>query len=172
MFPPRHVDFEGHNGQNALFFRHNDAGTLQMDETDHDLLALLQENARLPVANLARRLGLARSTVQARLERLETRGIIRGYALRLGEAADPTRIRATVLIALQPHATPAVLARLKKLPQVRAAHTASGRFDMVLEVAAQTTRELDDTLDFIGETEGVRSSESLIHLSTRIDRRG
>ena len=142
-----------------------------MDKTDHDLLALLQENARLPVALLARRLGLARSTVQARLDRLETRGIIAGYALRLGAAAGRDLIRATVLIAIEPRATPAVLSRLKNLPQVRAAHTASGRFDMVLEVAADSTKQLDETLDSIGEIDGVRSSESLIHLSTRIDRR-
>ncbi len=142
-----------------------------MDETDRALLTLLQENARLPVATLARRLGLARSTVQARIERLEARGIIAGYALRLGEEAGPIRIRATVLVWLEPRAAPAVLARLRSLPQVRAAHTASGRFDMVLEVAAHSTRELDETLDLIGETEGVRGSESLIHLSTRIDRR-
>ncbi len=142
-----------------------------MDKTDRDLLALLQDNARLPVAMLARRLGLARSTVQARLERLEARGIIKGYALRLGAEAGRELIRATVLIAIEPRAAPAVLSRLKNLPQVRAAHTASGRFDMVLEVAAVSTRQLDETLDSIGEIDGVRSSESLIHLSTRIDRR-
>jgi len=142
-----------------------------MDETDRALLSLLNENARLPVATLARRLGLARSTVQARLERLETRGIIAGYALRLGAAAQPDLIRATVLVALAPRTTPAVLARLKSLPQIEAAHTASGRFDMVLQVAATSTKQLDETLDSIGEIDGVRSSESLIHLSTRIDRR-
>ncbi len=143
-----------------------------MDETDRTILALLNENARMPVALLARRLGLARSTVQARLERLETRGIIKGYALRLGTAAGKEKIRATVLISIEPRATPAVLSRLKKLVQIRAAHTASGRFDMVLEIAADSTDELDKTLDSIGEIDGVKSSESLIHLSTRIDRRG
>ncbi len=142
-----------------------------MDEIDRDMLALLSENARLPVATLARRLSLARSTVQARLERLEARGIIQGYALRLGEGAYGDMIRATVLIAIEPRATPAVLARLNSLPQVEAAHTASGRFDMVLQIRAASTSELDQTLDSIGEIDGVRSSESLIHLSTRIDRR-
>ncbi len=142
-----------------------------MDEIDRDMLALLSENARLPVATLARRLSLARSTVQARLERLEARGIIQGYALRLGEGAYGDMIRATVLIAIEPRATPAVLARLKSLPQVEVAHTASGRFDMVLQIRAASTSELDQTLDSIGEIDGVRSSESLIHLSTRIDRR-
>ncbi|RME13996.1 MAG: Lrp/AsnC family transcriptional regulator [Alphaproteobacteria bacterium] len=143
-----------------------------MDETDRKLLDLLSENARAPVASLARRLGLARTTVQARIDRLEARGIIAGYALRLGEGAGRAPIRATVLLTLEPRATPAVLARLKSMPQVEAAHTASGRFDLVVTLAARSTAELDDTLDRIAEAEGVKGSESLIHLSTKIDRRG
>ncbi|HBB83887.1 MAG TPA: AsnC family transcriptional regulator, partial [Sulfitobacter sp.] len=61
--------------------------TPQLDDTDRALIAALQSNARLPVADLARSLGLARTTVQARLERLERSGAIVGYTLRLGEAA-------------------------------------------------------------------------------------
>ncbi|WP_133489416.1 Lrp/AsnC family transcriptional regulator [Aliiroseovarius marinus] len=143
-----------------------------MDDTDRELLAQLESNARLPVATLARRLGLARSTVQARIERLEEKGIIAGYALRLGDAARGDRIRATVLISIEPRSTPAVLARLKTLTQVEAAHTASGRWDMVLQLAAPSTALLDEVLDAIGEIDGVKGSESLIHLSTRIDRLG
>ncbi len=142
-----------------------------MDETDEALLRLLAENARAPVAVLARKLGLARSTVQARIDRLEARGEIAGYALRRGTAASAPLIRATVLLSLQPRALASVLGRLKSLPQVEAAHTASGRFDLVLSLAAQTTAELDVVLDRIGELDGVLSSESLIHLTTRIDRR-
>ncbi len=141
-----------------------------MDDTDRQLLIQLESNARLPVATLARRLGLARSTVQARIERLEERGIIAGYALKLGDGARRDQIRATVLISLEPRSTPAVLARLKTLSPVETAHTASGRFDMVLQLAAGSTAELDHALDVIGEIDGVKSSESLIHLSTRIDR--
>lgn len=143
-----------------------------MDETDRALLTQLSANARIPVATLARRLGLARSTVQARIERLETRGVIKGYVVKLGDVARGDNIRATVLISIQPRATPAVLARLKSLPQIEAAHTASGRFDMVLQITARSTSEFDQTLDAIGEIDGVKSSESLIHLSTRIDRLG
>ena len=56
-----------------------------MDEIDDTLIELLVENARMPVANLATKMNLARSTVQARLERLEQRGIITGYTVRLGD---------------------------------------------------------------------------------------
>lgn len=143
-----------------------------MDDIDARLLALLGDNARAPVATLARRLGLARSTVQARIDRLEAKGVIAGYALRLGAGANAAEIRATVLLTIEPRATPAVLARLKGMRQVEAAHTASGRFDLVVTLSANSTAELDDTLDRIGAIDGVKGSESLIHLSTKIDRRG
>lgn len=143
-----------------------------MDETDRAILDALGQNARLPVSALAKALGLARSTVQARLDRLEGRGIIAGYAVRLGDGARAGEIRATVLLMLEPRAAPAVLARLRAIGQVKSAHTASGRFDLVLAVSAASTEALDETLDRIGEIEGVKGTESLIHLSTKIDRAG
>ena len=122
------------------------------------------------VAVLSRRLKVARSTVQARLERLENTGAIAGYTLRLGEAARASRIRATVLVTTEPRSLPAILARLRVLPQVERIHSTSGRVDLLLQLATATTSELDDILDRIGGIEGVRSSESLIHLSTKLDR--
>ena len=142
---------------------------MQTDETDRALIALFQENARLPVATLARRLGLARTTVQARLERLENTGVIAGYSVRLSQSARPA-LRATALVSIEPRSGPAVLARLKSLPQVRRVHTTSGRFDLIVMIEANTTEALDETLDRIGEAKGVKGSESLIHLSTKLDR--
>ncbi len=143
---------------------------MQIDETDHELLSLLADNARAPVATLARRLGLARTTVQARLDRLEHSGVIAGYTLRLSESLRAP-LRATALVSIEPRSAPAVLSRLKSLPSVRTVHTTSGRFDLIVGLEADTTEALDDTLDRIGETRGVKSSESLIHLSTKLDRR-
>jgi len=143
-----------------------------MDDLDHALLALLRENARMSATDLARRAGVARSTVQARIERMENTGVIAGYTVKPGLAAQRGQIRATVLLQLEPRATPAVLDRLRHMAQVECAHTASGRFDLVLQLRADTTDTLDRALDAIGETRGVKSSESLIHLSTRIDRAG
>ena len=143
---------------------------MQIDKLDHALLALLRETARMPVAGLARRLGLARTTVQARLDRLEETGTIAGYTVRVTDALRAP-IRATALVSIEPRSAPTVLARLESLPGVRTVHTTSGRVDLIVGLEAATTEELDDTLDRIGEAKGVRSSESLIHLSTRIDRR-
>ncbi len=141
----------------------------QIDDTDRAILALLAENARSPVTTLAKRLGLARTTVQARLERMEAQGTIRGYRVELGQAVAP-RLRATALLQIEPRSGPAVLARLKSLPQVESVHTTSGRFDLIVQLSADSTEVLDETLDRIGEARGVRSSESLIHLSTKLDR--
>src|SRR6056297_2735783 len=142
---------------------------MQLDDTDRELLALLADNARLPVATLARRLGLARTTVQARLDRLESSGIIAGYTLRLSDAARAP-LRATALLSVEPRSGPAVLSRLRSIPEERRVHTTSGRFDLIVTLEAETTEALDETLDRIGEAKGVRSSESLIHLATKIDR--
>lgn len=141
-----------------------------MDDLDRNILAQLSGDARMSVAVLARRLRVARSTVQARLERLESTGAIAGYTLRLGEAARGARIRATVLLGIEPRAQPGVLSRLKTLPQVERVHTTSGRVDLLLQLATASTTELDETLDRIGAIDGVRSSESLIHLATKLDR--
>jgi DNA-binding Lrp family transcriptional regulator len=137
---------------------------------DRTILGLLGADARMSVATLARRLKVARSTVQARLERLETTGIIAGYTLKLGEAARTARIRATILLTIEPRAQAGILQRLKAVPEVETAHSTSGRFDLLLQVSAPGTAALDEVLDRIGQMQGVKSSESLIHLSTRIDR--
>jgi DNA-binding Lrp family transcriptional regulator len=141
-----------------------------MDDLDRGILSLLGADARMSVATLARRLKVARSTIQARLERLETGGIIAGYTVKLGEAARQGRIRATVLLSIEPRAQAAVLARLKAIPEVERINTTSGRVDLLLQVAASSTSVLDGVLDQVGEITGVRSSESLIHLSTKLDR--
>lgn len=144
---------------------------MQIDETDRALIALLAEDARLPVADLARQLSVARTTVQARLERLVTKGAIAGFTIRRGALLRPA-LRATVLVSLEPRSGPAVLARLRAMPVVEQVHTTSGRVDLIVTLSAQTTEELDRTLDQIGEVKGVKGSESLIHLTTKVDRAG
>lgn len=141
-----------------------------MDEVDRNILALLGADARMSVALLARRLKVARSTIQARLERLETTGIIGGYTLKLGEAARQGRIRASILLSIEARAQAGIVTRLKSIPEVERAFTTSGRFDLLLQIAAPNTQVLDQVLDEIGTITGVQSSESLIHLSTKIDR--
>ena len=71
-----------------------------MTEGDEALISLLRVNARLPVSELARRLGVSRTTVQDRLKRLENNGIIAGYSVRLGEMETERLISAFVTIVV------------------------------------------------------------------------
>lgn len=141
-----------------------------MDELDRNIIGLLGADARMSVATLSRRLKVARSTIQARLERLETTGIIAGYTLKLGEGARQGRLRASVLLTIEPRAQAGILQRLKAIAEVERVFTTSGRFDLLMQIACPNTQVLDQVLDQIGTITGVKSSESLIHLSTRIDR--
>ena len=141
-----------------------------MDDLDRNIIGLLSADARMSVATLARRMKVARSTVQARLERLETTGVIAGYTLKLGEAARQGRLRASVLLTIEPRAQAAIITRLKAIGEIEKVFTTSGRYDLLLQVAAPSTQVLDQVLDQIGALTGVVSSESLIHLSTKFDR--
>lgn len=137
---------------------------------DRNIIGLLSADARMSVATLARRMKVARSTVQARLERLETTGVIAGYTLKLGEAARQGRLRASVLLTIEPRAQAAIITRLKAIGEIEKVFTTSGRYDLLLQIAAPSTQVLDQVLDQIGALTGVVSSESLIHLSTKFDR--
>jgi len=141
-----------------------------MDDTDHHLIALLSENARRSISSLAGQLGLARTTVQARLESLERRGVIAGYTIRKGKDFLDNEIQATVLLQFEPAKQAAAVARLETILEVEAAYTASGRFDMILSVKAQNTAHLDTILDKIAALSGISSTESLIRLSSKFDR--
>ena len=134
---------------------------------DDALLSLLQENARLSTAELARRLGVARSTVQGRLERLERSGVIRGYGVRLSPAALARQVEAHVMISIEPAQQVAIERRLKAIRGVTALYTVSGNFDLIAMVGAETTEALDVALDEIRGCPGVRATQTSVLLSRR-----
>lgn len=146
-------------------------GIMQIDATDRLILALLEENARMPTAELARRAGLSRTTVQSRIERLERGGAIAGYAVVMGAAARDA-IRAQVMITLAPRHVSSVEEALRRFPEIRELHAVSGQIDMIAVVGAQTTEAINDAIDRIGMLEGVDRTTSAIVLSTRVMRQG
>jgi DNA-binding Lrp family transcriptional regulator len=141
-----------------------------MDPQDEALLASLRENARKPVAELARSLGLSRTTVQSRLARLERIGIIAGYGVKFNEAYEAGRIHAFIMLTIEPKQASAVTAALKKLPDVRRLQSVSGPFDMIATVEAKTVADMDATIDLIGAVKGVERTNSSIVLSNKFER--
>lgn len=140
------------------------------DDLDRRLLALLQADARAPVAELARRLGVARTTVLARLARLQAEGVIVGYTVRLARDDGDRFVEAYVGISVQPRAGAGVTARLASLPELRQLSSVSGEWDYLALLRADGTARLDAVLDEIGGFEGVLRTTTHIVLARRIDR--
>ncbi len=142
------------------------------DTLDRQLIALLQANARASTATLARQLGVARSTVVARLARLERDGTVLGYTVRLGPHAERPPVRAHVGISVQPRSGPGVVQRLQKLPELVQLASVSGDVDYIAIVQADSTERLDTLLDAIGQIDGVIRTSTWVVLAVRIDRAG
>jgi DNA-binding Lrp family transcriptional regulator len=104
-----------------------------MDDTDRRLIALLRENARVPVATLAHLLKVSRGTVQNRIDRLTADGVIGGFTVRLKPEAEPQRVRAITMVAVDGEHATAVVKALRGLPEVHALHTTNGRWDSELK---------------------------------------
>lgn len=146
------------------------ASSQPRDQLDRDLIALLQANARESTANLARKLGVARTTIVARLARLELDGVIVGYTTRLGSDAMGHGVQAYVGISISPKAQREVIKRLSRLPELRQLASVSGDFDYMALLRADTTMRLDALLDEIGEMEGVIKTTTSVVLALKVDR--
>ena len=141
--------------------------TLSMlDNTDHQLIALLRDNARLPVSTLAQTLRVSRGTVVNRLRKLETSGVISGYTVRLKPAAEAHRIRAWMGIEIAGNTTEGVRKALRGEPAVHTLHSTNGRWDFVAELRADTLEAFDRALGRIRAIDGIESTETSILLST------
>jgi len=141
-----------------------------MDATDRQLLALLRSNARTPVAKLASALGVSRGTVQHRIDRLIADRVLLGFTVRTASEADPHRVRALMMISVEGDRSDAILDALRGYPEVRAMHTTNGRWDLVVELGADSLGAFDEALRRIRTIKGIANSEtSLLLRSSRVE---
>lgn len=137
-----------------------------MDELDHALIALLRNNARMNVADLAHKLKVSRGTVKNRIRKLEDSQVIVGYTVRLRPDAEPGRIRAWMGVLVEGNQTRQVIASLLGEPGVSSLHDTNGRWDLLAELEARSMTELSEILERIRLISGIRSTETSIHLAT------
>ena len=140
------------------------------DTLDRRLLALLQADARSSAADLARQLGVARTTVLARLTRMERNGVIVGYTVRLGQDDTGRGVEAYVGITTAPKSGALLTQRLSALPELRQLCSVSGEFDYLALLRAESPARLDALLDEIGAIDGVVKTTTSVVLARRIDR--
>jgi len=137
-----------------------------LDDIDRQLIAVLRDDARTPVAALAKRLGVSRGTVQNRIERLMRLGEVLGFTLRLPPQAEAQRVRAVMAIAVEGERSSAVVAALRGFPEIEAVHTTNGRWDLMAELSADSLAAFSRALDGIRQIKGIATTETSILLAT------
>lgn len=137
-----------------------------MDDTDRQLVALLRNNARLPVATLAKSLGVSRGTAQNRIDRLIEKGTIQGFTVRVRREDERQRIRAIMMIGVEGERSDKILKALRGNPEITAVHTTNGRWDMVLELTTDTLESFDRVLHRVRQINGISASETSLLLSS------
>jgi DNA-binding Lrp family transcriptional regulator len=136
-----------------------------LDATDRLLVEQLRENARLPTATLARRLGVSRGTVQNRIDRLIQAGVLLGFTVRLRGDADAGMVRAIAVLELRAGEARAAVTALKLIPEISRIYSTNGRWDLVVELRAADLAELDLVLTEIRAIRAISHSETNILLA-------
>jgi Lrp/AsnC family transcriptional regulator, leucine-responsive regulatory protein len=140
----------------------------ELDDIDRQLLELLQKDDRLSLADLGKGVGLAASSVNERVKRLVTRGVIEGFHARVAPEALGLDILAFVFVSWSDQAGEApFLARVNASPSVLECHRVTGAWNYLLKVRVSDTRALERFLgDVIQSLQGVQRIETLIALSS------
>ena len=138
-----------------------------IDDLDRRVLALLRADARQPVAVLAKALKVSRGTVQNRIDRMLTRGVIQGFTVRSHDEVETHRVRAVTSIAIEGERSGAVIKALQGFAEVRRVHTTNGRWDLIAELEVETLEAFSAALDALRQIEGIASTETSILLATR-----
>ena len=137
-----------------------------MDSTDLQLIALLRQDARAPVALLAQKLGVSRGTVANRIRKLEDEGVLVGYTVLLRPDVETQRITAWMSITVDGNQTREVIAHLLGEPGVAGLHDTNGRWDLLAELRAAHLGELAAVLERVRLIRGIAATETSIHLQT------
>jgi DNA-binding Lrp family transcriptional regulator len=140
----------------------------EIDQLDARLLLTLRAHPRIGLLEVSRRLGVARGTVQARLDKLVARGVVTGF----GPEVDPTHmgypVVAFVFLEISQGRLTDAVEHLEHVPEVLEAHGTSGDRDLLCRVVAHTPGHLQEIVNRILDTPAVRRSTSYVALSEQI----
>lgn len=147
----------------------NTGQDVQLDALDARLIDLLAEEPRIGVLECSRRLGVARGTVQARLDKLVERRVIAGFGPDISLAAIGFGVTSFVTLEIsQRHGHDPVTAHLAAIPEVLEAHTITGSSDLLCRIVARSNTDLQRVIDQIVASEGIRRASTIIALAEQI----
>lgn len=136
------------------------------DALDRSIIAHLRADGRASLSTLAAAIGVARGTIQNRLDRLIATGTLMGFTIRVREDYDENAVRAVMLIEVVGKSTTQVVARLRGLPEICALHTTNGKWDLVADIRTTSLAEFDRVLRQVRMIDGVSNSETSLLLSS------
>jgi DNA-binding Lrp family transcriptional regulator len=144
---------------------------MHLKTSDREIINALKQDGRIPISDLARQLGISRTTAQHRLKQLEENGVIQGYTVKLLDDSASGTFEAYVNLVVDPPANVSVTLALEKIPEVQALFTVSGKIDFVAIIRVVSPAELDAILDKICALKGVKETRSALVLASKFDRR-
>jgi len=138
-----------------------------MDDADRKLIAALRRDSRKTLSELSADMGLSRTTVRSRIDRLVRDGVILGFTVVLKEETRQSPVRGLMLLGIEGHGTDRIVHRLSGIPAVQTIHSTNGKWDLIAEIGTETLEELDSVLAEIRRFDGVMTSETNLLLATR-----
>ena len=144
-----------------------------MDDLDRRVIDLFAQDPRVGVLEASRRLGVARGTVQARLDKLERSGVVTGYGPELSPEALGYPVTAFLTLEIRQEADEqgghdAVGAHLAAIPEVLEAHTITGAGDLMARVVARSNADLQRVIDLVLAAPAITRSSTVIALATQV----
>ncbi|MDC1510152.1 Lrp/AsnC family transcriptional regulator [Oceanospirillaceae bacterium] len=139
-----------------------------IDSKDQSIISLLQKDGRMSVKDIAKAIGLTRTTVTKRMERLEASGVITGYSAVVRKDFFDKKIRGWVMINTIPNLEEAAISAMKMIPEVSRIYTTNGRWDLAVAIWAADLESFDAALTKIRQVDGIENTETNLLLSSRI----
>ncbi len=136
------------------------------DDLDRRIIAHLRADGRASLAKLADALGVARGTVQSRLDRLIETGTLLGFTVRVREDYDARSVHAVMMIEVVGKSTTQVIRKLRGFPEIQTLHTTNGNWDLVASIRADSLSDFDRVLREVRMIDGVSNSETSLLLSS------
>jgi DNA-binding Lrp family transcriptional regulator len=136
------------------------------DDLDRRIIAHLRVDGRASLSKLADALGVARGTVQNRLDRLLETGALLGFTVRVRDDYDDRSVRAVMMVEVIGKSTTEVIRKLRGITEIRTLHTTNGNWDLVADIRASSLSDFDRVLREVRMIDGVANSETSLLLST------
>jgi Lrp/AsnC family transcriptional regulator for asnA, asnC and gidA len=139
---------------------------VDLDDTDHKILAELQHDARSSFKAVAQKIGVSEATVFVRVKKLQEKGVIKAFQAIVDPTAVGKNLTAIVLVRANPKAFPGTLEALKKLDDIYEIYDVTGEYYCILKIRTSGTDELGKIMDEVGAIDGIAGTETIVVLRT------